>query len=51
MPYVKCSDCNTVIHFKPVNLTEFNKRFIEGNEPIYCLNCFKKREEKINEYQ
>jgi hypothetical protein len=48
MPYVKCSDCKTMVHFKPIDLTEFNKRFIEGNEPAYCLNCFKKREKECN---
>jgi hypothetical protein len=44
MPYVKCHDCRKMVHFKPVNLVEFNKRFVDGNEPIYCVTCFKKRE-------
>jgi hypothetical protein len=33
-----------MIHFKPINTTEFNKRFIDKKEPAYCLSCFKKRE-------
>ena len=47
MAYVECHDCNTIVHFKPVNLNRFNERFIDGNEPIYCINCFRKREREI----
>lgn len=50
MTYVKCYDCNTTIHFTPVDVIEFNKRFVEKNEAIYCFSCFKKQEEKKNNY-
>lgn len=46
MPYVQCKDCKTMVHFKPIDIKEFNKRFVEGNEPVYCFKCFRKREEK-----
>lgn len=46
MAYVKCRDCERMVHFKPVDVVEFNKRFIDGDEPIYCLKCFKEREKK-----
>lgn len=48
MSYVKCHDCGSMVHFKPFDIVEFNKRFIDNKEPIYCLSCFKKREEKAN---
>lgn len=44
MAYTQCHACKTVVHFKPVDLVEFNKRFVNGSEPIYCLKCFKERE-------
>lgn len=46
MAYVKCHDCKTMVHFKPVDIVDFDKKFVQGNEPIYCLSCYKKREEK-----
>lgn len=39
MAYINCSTCNTAIHFKPKDLNEIIKRFIVGNEPIYCIKC------------
>lgn len=45
MAYVKCHDCQTMVHFKPVDIVDFDKKFVQGNEPIYCLSCYKKRME------
>ena len=41
MAYVECDKCKKVIHIRPLNVTEFNKRFIEGKDPVYCMKCFK----------
>ena len=43
MTYVKCTSCNIGIHFNPIDFEEFRKRFVDGNEPIYCFECFKER--------
>jgi hypothetical protein len=43
MTYLKCSGCDAMVHFKPIDVKEFNKRFIDEKEPAYCLSCFKKR--------
>ncbi len=47
MAYVQSPDCKTMVHFKPIDVDDFNKRFVENNESIYCLNCFKKKEKVI----
>lgn len=49
MSYVKCHDCDTTIHVRPLNVEAFEKRFVEGNEPVYCLFCFNKRKEEQKE--
>lgn len=44
MTYVKCSSCSVTVHFRPIDVKEFNRRFVDGDEPVYCFNCFKKKE-------
>lgn len=44
MAYVSCSGCKTIVHFSVKDIVEFNNRFVDGKEPIYCIRCFKKGE-------
>ena len=48
MTCIQCHDCKTAIHFTPVDEVEFTKRFVEGNEPIYCPACWEKKEKEKN---
>ncbi len=45
MAYVKCHDCGQMVHFKPIDVIEFHKKYVKNNEPIYCSKCFKNRGE------
>lgn len=44
MVCVNCHDCGTTIYIIPVDAEEFNKRIADGNELIFCFNCFQKQE-------
>lgn len=46
MACIQCHDCKIDIHFTPIDVVEFTKRFVDGNEPVYCVSCWKKRESK-----
>lgn len=42
VPYVNCSLCNLSLHISPTDIESFNKRFVEGEEPFHCYECFKR---------
>jgi hypothetical protein len=45
VPFVNCHSCKTLMHVHPIDDEDFNKRYVEGDEPIYCRTCWK---EKLN---
>lgn len=46
MAYVPCSTCKVVIHVRPLNVDDFHDSFVEGQEPVYCVKCFKRKEQE-----
>lgn len=46
MNHIKCHKCKLDMYFTIIDEEEFNKRFIIGNEPIYCPDCWEKREKE-----